>query len=526
MSDTAMKLPHDRREFLSTTGKAATLGLLMTSTNPLSANNKPYLSAAQQFLDTLIDKGVDRYGKKPSPVFCLSLDPETHAPPKPPAKIDWNYARSFEFLYRDFGYYWKSHLHGSGLIYDQGTIRALYALSAAVGKAKYAKAADAYLNFFLENMVSQQTGMFGWGEHIFYNVFLDYLIGGGFTVRGSRNFLFAHELERWTTIYDVMWEKSPEKTQAEIEAIYEYKIIDYETFTNNRHSDYFSGRRTGDVLTFVKHSGLFAHAFAFLYSKTKEPKYLQWAQTMADLFWKNRSPQTNLVRSALERKEDPPAPGEMALASLFLLRAYQWHPDPVFAERALAYVKAYNQHFRTDEPGKFRESVDGEGKDLKPGQPAEYWEAPIRQAKAAVLAYSLTKDSTALQLADTVMAHLTPDMSFKTIIIRSLISDEVEARSCALSTGIDLYEVTGEAKYLDKAKALADDAIARFFYRGLFVSHMQLYPEGDKSVRTRVYDARSGAGWLALNLIRLQRDLDATQEGRFKKFETLERIYD
>ena len=59
------------------------------------------------------------------------------------------------------------------------------------------------------------------------------------------------------------WEKSPEKTQAEIEAIYEYKIIDYETFINNRHSDYFSGRRTGDVLTFVKHSGLFAHAFAF-----------------------------------------------------------------------------------------------------------------------------------------------------------------------------------------------------------------------------------------------------------------------
>src|SRR5688572_8043452 len=145
-----MKLPHDRREVLSTTGKAATLGLLMTSMNPLSANNKPYLSVAQQFLDTLIDKGVDRYGKNASPGFCLSLDPETHAPPKPPAKIDWNYARSFEFLYRDFGYYWKSHLHGSGLIYAQGTIRALYALSAAVGNAKCGEAADAYLDIFVD----------------------------------------------------------------------------------------------------------------------------------------------------------------------------------------------------------------------------------------------------------------------------------------------------------------------------------------------------------------------------------------
>jgi uncharacterized protein YyaL (SSP411 family) len=117
-------------------------------------------------------------------------------------------------------------------------------------------------------------------------------------------------------------------------------------------------------------------------------------------------------------------------------------------------------------------------------------------------------------------------MEFNTIIIRSLISDEVEARSCALSAAIDLYELTGDRKYLSKAQALADDAISRFLYRGLFVSKMQIYPEGDKSVRARVYDGRSGAGWLALNLIRLQRDTDATAEGKFTKLDALERIYD
>ena len=55
---------------------------------------------------------------------------------------------------------------------------------------------------------------------------------------------------------------------------------------------------------------------------------------------------------------------------------------------------------------------------------------------------------------------------------------------------------------------------------------MQLHPEGDKSARTRVYDGRTGAGWLALNLIRLQRDTDATQAGRFRKMDRLEPIYD
>src|SRR5262245_28049022 len=137
-----------------------------------------FIDSARQFLDTMTDKGTDRYGKKNTPLFCLSLDPETHAPPKPPSKVDMQYARSFEYLFRDYGYYWKSHLHSAGPIYDQGTIRALYALSDATGAVKYRRAADAFLDFFLTNMVSEQTGMFGWGEHVFYNVFLDHMIGG------------------------------------------------------------------------------------------------------------------------------------------------------------------------------------------------------------------------------------------------------------------------------------------------------------------------------------------------------------
>jgi uncharacterized protein YyaL (SSP411 family) len=381
------------------------------------------------------------------------------------------------------------------------------------------------LKFFLDNMVSEQTGHFGWGEHIFYNVFLDYMIGGGFTVRGNRNFLFGHELERWTTIYDVFWDKDPAKTLGEIEAIYEYKIHDRETFINNRHSDYFAGRTTSDTLTFSKHSGLFAHAFAFLYSKTGDPRHLDWARKSADLFWKARHPRTGLIKNDFQRKETTAETSGMAQLALFLARAYQWHADSSFLEKALAYVRAYWRSFYISD-GRFRDNLDIDGTDTKPGTFAEYWESPIRMAKAAALVYSLTKDQIALELADTVVSRLAPETEFGTIIIRSLISDEVEARSCALSAAIDLYETTGDTKYLAKAQALAEDAISRFLYRGLFVSKMQLYPEGDKSVRVKIYDGRSGAGWLALNLIRLQRDTDATAGGKFVKFAPLERIYD
>ena len=261
----------NRRRFLA---GSVSLPLLGAAKGP----DGVYFAGARQFLDTMITKGTDRFGRKQTPVFCLALDPETYAPPKAPEKVDWEYRRDFEHLYRDFGYYWKSHLHSSDLIYDQGTIRALYAATEASGDPKYARAADAYLDFFLNNLVSEQTGIFGWGEHVFYNVFTDYLIGGAFTVRSVRKFSYDHELERWTTIYDLFWPKSAEKTLAEIDALYEYKIHDPQTFINNRHSDYYSGRVTSDTLTFIKHSGLFAHAWAFAYSKTHDRKYLEWAQ--------------------------------------------------------------------------------------------------------------------------------------------------------------------------------------------------------------------------------------------------------
>jgi uncharacterized protein YyaL (SSP411 family) len=509
-----------RREFLTSAIAGGLVSLRAAETKGR------FIDSARQFLDTLIDKGTDRYGKRHTPLFCLSLDPETHAPPIPPEKIDMQYARSFEYLYRDFGYYWKSHLHSAGPIYDQGTIRALYATSDATGSPKYRRAADMFLEFFLTNMVSEQTGMFGWGEHVFYNVFLDHMIGGAFVVRGNRNFTFEHELERWTTIYDVTWEKSPEKTLNEIEAIFEYKIHDPETFINNRHSDYFAGRKTGDTLTFIKHSGLFAHAFAFLYAKTGDRKHLDWARKSAALFWGQRDPRTNLVRGCIQRKDEPVAPAEVAQLVLFLLRAYQWYPEQQFADYAIAYLDAYRKYFSLADSGKFREVVATDGTDIKPGQVAEYWEGPIRMAKAAVLAYSMTGHRPALELAALVVNNLTPEVTFKSVIIRSLISDEIESRNCGLSTALDLYEVTGNAQYLKKAQSLAEDAIKKFQYRGLYVSSMQLYPEGDKTVRTKVYDGRSGAGWLALNLIRLQRDTNATDSGTFRKLEKLERIYD
>ena len=69
----------DRRRFLAGTAAAPMLHA--------AAAEGPYRAGAREFLDTLIDKGTDRYGSKHAPVFCLSLDPETHTPPKAPERL-------------------------------------------------------------------------------------------------------------------------------------------------------------------------------------------------------------------------------------------------------------------------------------------------------------------------------------------------------------------------------------------------------------------------------------------------------
>jgi hypothetical protein len=63
----------------------------------------------------------------------------------------------------------------------------------------------------------------------------------------------------------------------------------------------------------------------------------------------------------------------------------------MFLERSVAYLKAYKKYFSAGD-GRYRAQVGPDGVDRKPGEFEEYWEGPLRIAKAAVLAYSLTGD--------------------------------------------------------------------------------------------------------------------------------------
>ena len=127
------------------------------------------------------------------------------------------------------------------------------------------------------------------------------------------------------------------------------------------------------------------------------------------------------MRNCVQRKDEPAASAELAQVCLFLLRAYQWHPEQLFVDRAVAYLRAYEKYFKTSERGRVSRRSGDRRHDRKPGQVGAIWEAPIRIAKAAALAYSITGDAGLLEMADGVHERVTPDLTVSSVVQRSLI---------------------------------------------------------------------------------------------------------
>jgi len=153
--------------------------------------------------------------------------------------------------------------------------------------------------------------------------------------------------------------------------------------------------------------------------------------------------------------------------------------------------------------GVYKEEVSTDGTDRKPGKLAPVWEAPIRIAKAAALAHSITRDADFWRWRDGIMARVTQEMTVASVVQRSLVSDELEARSCAVSAAIDLYELTADRKHRQSAIAgerhVAEVPLSRSFRQQHAASSGSRQERAHPGFTT---DARARAGW-ALNLIRL-----------------------
>ena len=307
-----------------------------------SVKHENYTQYVQECVDLLMDYGTDRYGNIHAPILVSILDVESRACPETPMNLDeqWRVTR------RE-----RRNPAGANLLTDQPLLRSMRWLSLATKKEKYIKFSHRYINYYINNLIDEK-GFFWWGWHRHYDVYQDMMDGHA----GN-----PHEIHAINSIeWDMLWAADSGAVQKEIEAIWQWHVIDKKTGEINRHGDGKSG------CDFSMSAGAYIEAFVFMYAKSKEPKWLDRANFLANYYWVRRHPGTNLF-------PDRPNAGEerfdgssfvTSITGLYchsLLRAYESTNERLFKDHAVAYLKAYASYGFNKESGYFRGALNLDG---------------------------------------------------------------------------------------------------------------------------------------------------------------------
>ena len=478
---------------------------------PEHVEKRPYLDYAKQCVDLIIAHGTDRYGKVHSPILMTILDVRTRSCPADPLPLD----ERFRVIRRG-----RRGPGGANLYLDQPLIRTMLALSRVTGDEKYAQFARKSLGYYLKNLVDEK-GLFWWGYHRHYDAHRDVKTGH------SGNW---HEIHIEQAAWPILWDVNPQAVTREIEAIWQWHVIDKKTGEINRHAD---GRRGCD---FAMTGGEILNAFAFLHAKTKAPTWLDRAKLVANYYWRSRHPETGLIPNRPNAGKgrfdgwhiDTSITGMLCPR---LLSAHALTREPIFRDHAVAYLKAYDKYGYDAEAKRFWGSLGLDGTPVAgPRVPKGYaayeprghidlwqpyiagYEHPARTAQTYAYAYELTRDAglldAARKWADCFRRAWPPRRCDEQTWYADYAKDWAPHGTYAgrygrtLSFLLHMHALTRDAGYLSFAREVAKEAVAKLLYKGLFRGH----------ARKPYYEAADGVGYLLHALVQLDqvmRDSDA-----------------
>lgn len=476
----------------------------------LAQKSKRYLDYVQECIDNLIEYGIDHYGNIHTPVLVSILDLETLSCPENPAELDEYYRVNRRE---------RRNPAGANMLADQPLFKTMRFLSAITANDKYDQFAHKYMDYYMKNLIDEK-GLFWWGWHRYYDVYTDSLVGHG----GDHHEIHAIHCIDWERLWDV----NSEAVQNEIEAIWEWHVSNKETGEINRHS---TGKGGSD---FSMSAGAYIEAFAFLYHETQDKKWLKRAILLADYYWARRNPETNLF-------PDQPKAGNKrfdgntfvtSITGLYchsLLKAYELTTAEKFKDYAVAHLKAYAKYGFDEDTGKFWGALELDGTPVpgprvyaddvnskegyiasQPRGHLDLWEPyiagyqyAIYTAQAYAYAYQMTGDEILLTTAERFAAWIqkTPPSTIETenTWYKEYSRNQGQLGTYAgkygrvISFYIYMYINTQEDRYLAQAREMADEAIKKLYYQGLFRGHPA------KSY----YEAIDGVGYLLYALLEL-----------------------
>ncbi len=477
--------------------------LINAEVNHPAGTDKSYAAYVRECMDLLMAYGTDTYGPEHTPVLVSILDVESRISPADPLELD----EAWRVIRRE-----RRNPAGANLLSDNALLKTMLYLSLVTGDASYEAFAGQYADYYLRNLVDS-VGLIWWGWHRHYDVFLDSMDGHA----GNHHEIHAINCINW----EHLWQINGEAVEKEIEALWQWHVIDKHTGEINRHGDGLPG------CDFSMSSGAIIEAFSFLYSKTKERVWLDRAKLLADYYWERRNRDTDLF------PERPNAGWDRFDGSSFvtsipglychsLLKAYEMTGVSVFKDEATGLLKAYARYGFDETAGKFWGALRLDGTPLtgpmllddyaqyEPRGHLDLWEPyaagyqyAIYTAQAYAFAYQFCQEplflTTAERFADWIMQSPPGSPETAQTWYREYSEKFAPKGTYAgkygrtISFFIHMYIITREKKYLEEAEALADTAIGKLYHKGLFRGHPA----------KPYYEAMDGVGYLMYALLEL-----------------------
>lgn len=440
-------------------------------------------------LDALIEIGASYNGLWPSIIDRSSHEMMPDMPPGIPGQRDGD----------------RSHL-GCNLIHDQAALKTLYALAGVLDKSEYSKAADRYLERFATHCTDTPTGIFPWGEHAYWHLVEDRVANSYLLRDASRPSKTTHDHLRQAPLW--LWEKlwgfNPQCVE-QFAAGLNGHWTQGEPLEYIRHAyieeaqPYARGNRSCD---FPRHGGFYIFDWAFAYLKSGHENRVEQIVQMLNYWWPLRDDLGLLLTESRSPEEDTNffgvnAPGQTVSLGVSLLESAELISSrlPDLAEtmrkRAAVYIDGFFNAAHDLDQGVFVLSCQRGTNEVKNTMPiwgSQYGVWPASYvALTCLCGYRTCRDDRFLTWASAVGDRY----------VQETFPDNVQAPAMDAGLGVgllaDLYDLTGETKWLDGGMRLAERLVDEYMDRTL--------PRGASNIEW--YESQMGPSFLLHGLARI-----------------------
>ncbi len=302
----------------------------LATTAARSDDGSDYTGLVRSHLERVIERSVDRFGPSKTGLWLATIDTATGGLPENPLPGELRWYRKI------------TSPNGSNLYWDQPTIVAAYALSKQTRDERFAASADRYIRDFLVRCVAAESGLFQWGNHIYYDVVRDQVtpFSGGY-----------HECRPHTPAWETFWMHDSEVTENAIRAMGLAHVKDHETGRFCRHANpkavpgEFTKQEVAGAKPFLEAGASLMDSLCWLADKTddRDGELTELALRAARYSFARRDTTTGLIRNQpVDKRWDYYASTtEVGLWAGSLLRAAQYTGEDEFREIAEAAMRPW-----------------------------------------------------------------------------------------------------------------------------------------------------------------------------------------